>query len=130
MMVIWRKLILFLKKNMKYKTILKTLFINRVYLLRIILSPIVLLIYAFITCVLFFFPIPMLCGITFFQLIAYPFILLFNICGSEIEAPEPFVNVLPESYLVGYLLTITIPIWGMFFLTVLFIINGKIWDGD
>ena len=76
------------------------------------------------------FPIPLLCGITLIHLIVYPFILLFNLAGAEIEIPEPFVNVVSKSYLIGYILTITIPIWGMFAIVVHFILIGKVWTGE
>lgn len=97
------------------------------FLLRILLSPIILVWGFVLTCCLMVFPIPLLCGITFFQLIAYPFILLFNVAGAEIEIPEPFVNDVSKSYLVGYLLTLTLPVWGMFAITVYFLLTGKVW---
>ena len=35
-----------------------------------------------------------------------------------------------KCYKIGYILTITILIWRMFVITILFILTGKIWTGD
>ena len=100
------------------------------FLLRIILSPFILIWGIFLTAAMMVFPIPLLCGITLFHLIGYPFMLLFNIAGAEIEIPEPFINDVSKSYLIGYILTITIPLWGMFAIVVHFILTGKVWTGE
>ena len=100
------------------------------FLLRILLSPFILIWGIFLTAAMMLFPMPLLCGITLFHLIGYPFMLLFNMAGAEIEIPDPFVNDVSKSYLIGYILTITIPIWGMFAIVGHFILTGKVWTGE
>jgi hypothetical protein len=54
---------------------------------------------------------------------------MFNNAGAEIEIPDPFINE-TKSTLVNYILTITIPIWGMFAMVVYFVKTGKVWSGE
>jgi hypothetical protein len=99
--------------------------VDKRILLRVVLSPLVFICGVILTCVLIVFPLPILCGITFFQLIVYPFIVLLNKAGSEIEIPEPFIDT-TNNTLINYVLTITLPLWLAFAVVVYFIITGKL----
>ena len=103
--------------------------IRYILLIRILLSPFVLFWGLLMTCAMMFFPLTLLCVVTLIHLIAYLFIIMFNNAGAEIEIPDPFINE-TKSTLVNYILTITIPIWGMFAMVVYFVKTGKVWSGE
>ena len=93
---------------------------------RLLLSPFILIYGIFMTMAGFLFPIPLLMCITMTHLVYYPFILLLNKAGSNITAEEPFINI-ANNYPLGYIVTITIPVWGMFAIVVYYVKTGKVW---
>jgi hypothetical protein len=98
-------------------------------ILRIILSPLILLWGVFILFALTL--IPIIPGIIIFGILGFitePFIYLFQLEGTYIKGVDPFF---PTKYtMLSHFLGITVYIWGAPAIAINYIITGEIWNGD
>jgi len=78
-------------------------------LIRILLSPIILIWYIFLLGAATIFPFPILVIISFISMVIHPFIWLLKKSGSEVENFEPFI-ILHNDFL-SHLAGATIYLW-------------------
>lgn len=109
---------------------LKIIYKMNKILIRIILSPFILIWGVFFTAAMCLFPIPLVMGFSFIGLISQPFIYLLRKGGTKIKYCEPFLNEndhrLFKNYFIANLIGILLPIILPFLIMIIYIIENKI----
>lgn len=98
------------------------------FFFRILLCPLVFLWGCFLIAAGLLFPLSIVVCYSFVGLLLEPFVLLFRLCGSEVEGLDPRGY---EKYpIIGYFVGTTIPIWGPFAILFYYITTGIVFTGD
>jgi len=96
------------------------------HLLRILLSPFIFIYGLFLICAGMLFPLTMIVFLSLIMIVAHPFIWLINkSINNKIEEMESLLNITSNNF-INNLLTVTIPIWGAFYVVYIYIKDGEI----
>lgn len=115
-----------------YNLILQNIFINSFIMkliIRIFLFPCILIYGLLFSSILLLPPFCMLIVYHFIQLIFYPFKLLLNYNGANLNIEEAFINE-TSSQALNLFLTFTLPVWLPFYITITYIKTGKVFTGE
>lgn len=98
-------------------------------LVRVLLSPLILIFYIFLTGLMMLFPLAILIVfISFFGLILEFTAYILSKGGTEIKRIDPFIN--HHNNIIGHFLGITIIFWGSFYATYIYVKHGVLMLDD